>query len=100
VPHAFELSADAPYRSIRGGPRHQAVITLTPALCGESEDILEYVQVSQPVAKELTKDPKEGLVDGWGQMFRVDWIRTKRLSFIRTKHLRNPWNSGRESGHP
>jgi YT521-B-like domain len=93
---AFELSADAPYRSIRDGPDHQAGHPTNPALSGESDDILEYVRDSQPVAEELTKDPKEGLADGWGRPFRVDWIRTKHLSFIRTKHLRNPWNNGRE----
>ena len=93
---AFELSADAPYRSIRDGPDHQAGHPTNPALSGKSDDNLEYVRDSQPVAEELTKDPKEGLADGWGRPFRVDWIRTKRLSFIRTKHIRNPWNSGRE----
>lgn len=28
--------------------------------------------------------------------FNIEWIRTERLSFARTKHLRNPWNNGRE----
>jgi hypothetical protein len=95
-PTGAEPSADAPYRSIRDGPDHQAGHPTKPALSGKSDDILEYVRDSQPVAEELTKDPKEGLADGWGRSFRVDWIRTKRLSFIRTKHLRNPWNGGRE----
>ena len=32
----------------------------------------------------------------WGQPFRVEWIRTNALPFFRTRHLRNPWNHGRE----
>ncbi|KAI0064131.1 hypothetical protein BV25DRAFT_1823679 [Artomyces pyxidatus] len=34
--------------------------------------------------------------EAWGQPFRVEWIRTERLPFYRTRHLRNPWNHGRE----
>ena len=94
----FELSADAPYRAIRDGPDHQAAHPTNPAPSVEKEDILEHVRDSalQIVAEELTKNPEEGLVDGWGRPFRVDWIRTEHLSFFRTKHLRNPWNHGRE----
>ncbi|KAF9815959.1 hypothetical protein IEO21_04286 [Rhodonia placenta] len=33
---------------------------------------------------------------GWGEPFRVQWIRTERLPFYRTRHLRNPWNHDRE----
>ena len=29
----------------------------------------------------------------WGTPFKVQWIRTDPLSFHRTKHLKNPWNS-------
>jgi hypothetical protein len=32
----------------------------------------------------------------WGESFRIEWIRTTRLPFHRTKHLRNPWNHDRE----
>ena len=32
----------------------------------------------------------------WGQPFRIEWIRTNALPFFRTRHLRNPWNHGRE----
>lgn len=31
-----------------------------------------------------------------GREFKIEWIRTERLPFTRTKHLRNPWNHGRE----
>ncbi|KDQ62751.1 hypothetical protein JAAARDRAFT_54644 [Jaapia argillacea MUCL 33604] len=34
--------------------------------------------------------------EGWGESFRVDWIRSTRLPFWRTRHLRNPWNHDRE----
>ncbi|KAI0766449.1 YT521-B-like domain-containing protein [Trametes elegans] len=32
----------------------------------------------------------------WGEPFKVEWVRTVRLPFTRTRHLRNPWNHDRE----
>ena len=89
---SFELNADAPYRAIKDGSDHP-----NPVTSGEGEGS-QHAQDSalQTVAEELTKDPKEGLVNKWGRPFRVNWIRTERLSFLRTKNLRNPWNHGRE----
>ena len=94
----FELSADAPYRAIRDGAVHQAAHPTNPAPSGEREDILEHVRdpALQTVAKELTKNSEEGLAAGLGRPFRVEWIRIEHVSFFRTKHLRNPWNHGRE----
>ena len=87
---SFELNADAPYLAIRDGSDHP-----NPVSSGEGEDI-QHAQDSQTVAEELTKDPKEGSANKWGRPFRVNWIRTERLSFLRTKTLRNPWNHSRE----
>lgn len=47
------------------------------------------------------EDPAEGGADKdegpvWGDSFQVEWIRTARLPFYRTRHLRNPWNHDRE----
>jgi len=38
----------------------------------------------------------EGSGSARGLPFRIEWIRTNALTFLRTKHLRNPWNNGRE----
>jgi hypothetical protein len=32
----------------------------------------------------------------WGESFEVEWISTTRLSFYRTRGLRNPWNENKE----
>ncbi|RHZ84746.1 hypothetical protein Glove_77g26 [Diversispora epigaea] len=32
----------------------------------------------------------------WGTTFKVEWIKVQKLPFIRTRHLRNPWNANRE----
>jgi len=32
----------------------------------------------------------------WGEPFKLQWIKTERLPFYRTRHLRNPWNHNRE----
>ena len=93
----FEFSADAPYTATPDQSLHRAAI---PACSSESDDILEYARdaASQVDGEELTKNPKEDLEKLWGRRrpFRVDWIRVKHLSFFHTKHLRNPWNNGRE----
>jgi hypothetical protein len=34
--------------------------------------------------------------DMWGSSFKIEWLRTERLPFWRTRHLRNPWNQDRE----
>lgn len=31
-----------------------------------------------------------------GRPFKVQWIKTDRLPFVRTRHLRNPWNHDRQ----
>ncbi len=38
----------------------------------------------------------EGTGSAWGRPFRIEWIRTNALTFLRTSHLRNPWNHGRQ----
>ncbi|CCM03681.1 uncharacterized protein FIBRA_05825 [Fibroporia radiculosa] len=40
------------------------------------------------------EEAREG--PSWGEPFQVQWIRTERLPFFRTRHLRNPWNHDRE----
>ena len=99
----FELHADGPYRALRDQNQSipQAVHPTISSPSGESEDTVEHSgdAALQIVAEELTGDidaPKEGLMEAWGRPFRVEWISTNRLSFSRTKHLRNPWNHGRE----
>lgn len=32
----------------------------------------------------------------WGKPFKVEWLCTSRLSFHRTRALKNPWNTNRE----
>ena len=32
----------------------------------------------------------------WDLSFRIEWIRTDSLPFVCTRHIRNPWNHGRE----
>lgn len=34
--------------------------------------------------------------DSWGGPFKIQWVKTERLPFVRVKHLRNPWNYDRE----
>jgi len=58
----------------------------------------------KPAAVKLQPKSIDGLLsssyaeskDVWGTPFPIEWLRTDRLSFIRTRHLRNPWNHDRE----
>lgn len=90
----FELCADGPYRALRDQSIPHAAHPSIPSPRGESEDTLEHSGdvALQTVAEEIS----EGSAEAWGRPFRVDWIRTDHVPFSRTKHLRNPWNHGRE----
>ncbi|CAI2169341.1 4000_t:CDS:10 [Funneliformis geosporum] len=52
--------------------------------------------------KKSQEEENEDLEDdaipsrNWGTTFRVEWIKVQKLPFIRTRHLRNPWNANRE----
>lgn len=48
---------------------------------------------AEPAADETLANQDPEL---WGEPFKIEWIRTERLPFFRTRHLRNPWNHGRE----
>lgn len=45
---------------------------------------------------EPVKRESGGKHEGWGREFKIEWLRTERLPFHRTRHLRNPWNHERE----
>ncbi|KAI0039786.1 hypothetical protein FA95DRAFT_1503717 [Auriscalpium vulgare] len=49
-----------------------------------------------PIADAVPPSTEHGEEEVWGQPFRIQWVRTERLPFYRTRHLRNPWNHGRE----
>ena len=98
---SLELNPDGPYHARRDQGNSQAAHPTIPTPSSESEDTLKHARDAalQTVAEEPTKDldaPKEGSAEARGRPFRVDWICTEPLSFSRTKHLRNPWNHGRE----
>ena len=57
-----------------------------------SNPVTEGDSLATPSAAERAQD--EGPT--WGESFRVEWLRTERLPFTRTRHLRNPWNHDRE----
>lgn len=94
----FELDPRGPLWHMR---EHSAPPQSAP------EEALRWGSVPQEalgtVVEEGTdnQDQEEtGLTDkegpSWGETFKVQWIRTDRLPFYRTRHLRNPWNHDRE----
>ena len=89
--------------------------SLTNPLTGgtrESSSSLDAVSVSVLMGHEAELDdgpnpPPDGSFEGhdarddgtgsaWDLSFRIEWIRTDSLPFVCTRHIRNPWNHGRE----
>ncbi|GBE85202.1 hypothetical protein SCP_0703880 [Sparassis crispa] len=94
----FELDSSAPYRAMRG---HAASAVTDPSSSGSSSSSM----LDSP-PPELGLDPsprplgsvreEESEGPAWGESFKVEWLRTERLPFYRTRQLRNPWNHDRE----
>ncbi|QRV86453.1 YTH domain family protein [Ceratobasidium sp. AG-Ba] len=117
---SFELDGDAPYRALREtsefGPSKQqesrtdedGVVHKDTALTTDELERARNLsgdQPPRPIRESLTPAeanssmppvPGEEKVEGWGKPFKIKWIRTERLPFHRTRHLRNPWNNDRE----
>jgi hypothetical protein len=99
---SLELNPDAPYRAMRhtadqdiheGAHPSDSVSPVDREVLEHGHDVVLSTVTEEPAKLSVaTKDASEV----WGRPFRVDWIRTTHLPFIRTRHLRNPWNNGRE----
>ncbi|KAI9568487.1 YT521-B-like domain-containing protein [Boletus coccyginus] len=59
----------------------------------EEDQPASMVVLSAGVHRHLEGREQEA---GWGKTFKIEWLCTKRVQFHRTRHLRNPWNHGRE----
>ncbi|TBU44272.1 YT521-B-like domain-containing protein [Dichomitus squalens] len=109
-PGGVELDRMAPIRAIRN-PRErvaEAVRTLeeSPLHTVAEEDERPHLEEDPGKGKAVDRTPSGAAPtasareqeDGpaWGESFKVEWIRTERLPFTRTRHLRNPWNHDRE----
>ena len=107
-PEGIQLNPDAPLRAIRNPSVAQQILRgddSAAARHGKGKDV-EHFAEDDPGATSVTgpdhfipfsateRGPDEG--PSWGESFRVEWIKTERLPFTRTRHLRNPWNHERE----
>ncbi|KAI0700364.1 YT521-B-like domain-containing protein [Cerioporus squamosus] len=66
---------------------------------GKGKAVSRFEQDHTPGERSQDDGPAQrGQEEGpvWGESFKVEWIRTERLPFTRTRHLRNPWNHDRE----
>ena len=119
----FHLDRTAPIRALKhppasastGAGRQVGSVMVTieeqRGQSGTPESMLDPTKKGTPLvanqADELVDEPSPGQVEDttdkrvedaqtWGEPFRLQWIKTERLPFFRTKHLRNPWNHDRE----
>jgi hypothetical protein len=100
----LELDTTAPLRAMRDHTDSEALVALESlreeASSRQSVQSLsvppsrpEPVPLQPPTGGQAATETGENI---WGQSFKVEWIKTERLPFYRTRHLRNPWNHGRE----
>lgn len=100
-----ELSSDAlshvlenpPARGTRESAEHDVISAPIPVGHEVSEpDFDDRPNPASEVPFEGRDMRDDGTGPAWDRPFRIEWIRTDALPFFRTRHLRNPWNHGRE----
>ncbi|CAE6509388.1 unnamed protein product [Rhizoctonia solani] len=106
----FELDQSAPYRAARApgsfGPSREegsrtdidGVVHRDTALTTEELERARGLSEDpslHPIRETLNADG-EDKIESWGKPFKIQWVKTEKLPFHRTRHLRNPWNSDRE----
>ena len=94
-PEGIELDRMAPIRAIRD-PTERITEAVRAVTDGSLQPVAE--EEEPPHATAEASKGKAAQDDGpvWGESFKVEWVRTERLPFTRTRHLRNPWNHDRE----
>lgn len=118
----FHLDGNAPIRALRHPPASASagagqtgnIMGTIEEHRGQSEtpdSMLFAAEGGTPPATDYADDPERAPSPGqpegktekqgeepstWGETFRLQWIKTERLPFYRTRHLRNPWNHDRE----
>ena len=122
--HEFHLDSNAPVRALRHPPASASAgaggqfgsslmgtIEEQRGQSGSPDPPLDTTRKAEPPEVHGEDDPERasspGQVEGandkraeesptWGEPFKLQWIKTERLPFYRTRHLRNPWNHDRE----
>ncbi|KAA1469695.1 hypothetical protein DENSPDRAFT_774091 [Dentipellis sp. KUC8613] len=105
-PRGFELDGRAPLQALKNKSEDVLGHTPTSDARKERSEPLPDISALRPVqevaenwqtAADGAAEPQQQQDDPlWGEAFPVQWIRTTRLPFNRTRHFRNPWNHGRE----
>ncbi|PIL22420.1 hypothetical protein GSI_15108 [Ganoderma sinense ZZ0214-1] len=98
-PEGIELDRMAPIRAIRD-PNERVTEAVKAVTDGSLHPVAEEDEPPHDRAADAGKGKEAGTAqdDGpvWGESFKVEWVRTERLPFTRTRHIRNPWNHDRE----
>jgi len=75
----FRLDPEGPIKAVRDQTSSQPL-----------DDVATDLRAALEGAERAEGD------ESWGTAFKVEWLRTERLSFQRTRNFRNPWNHDRE----
>ncbi|KAG6854298.1 hypothetical protein C0991_008547 [Blastosporella zonata] len=89
----FKLDPSAPVRAIRAGsgPAETSIPTLEMVAEEDGGKGGEDGGHGTDVRKG-----DGGERDEWGESFKIEWLSTEKISFQKTRHIRNPWNHDRE----
>ncbi|KAI0631960.1 YT521-B-like domain-containing protein [Trametes polyzona] len=116
-PEEIHLDRTAPLRAVRNPQAPEAPRPREDGSLGTVAEVDERAHADEPSRGKGKGKEVEGEGEGagtgagegepaeapardegpvWGEPFKVEWVRTDRLPFTRTRHLRNPWNHDRE----
>lgn len=86
APDEFQLDPMAPVRarrSVRDDSPLEIVVEEAERCNGD------FPAVKDPIERREKRDD-------WGESFKIEWLSTEKISFQKTRNLRNPWNHNRE----
>ncbi|CAE7134128.1 unnamed protein product [Rhizoctonia solani] len=109
----FELDQNAPYRAARApgafddSSKEEASLVDGDGSAHQDTGLTDELEHARGLSEDPSSRPiretpaplspeAEDKVETWGKPFKIRWIKTEKLPFHRTRHLRNPWNSDRE----
>ncbi|KAG6877696.1 hypothetical protein C0993_005021 [Termitomyces sp. T159_Od127] len=92
VPDDFKLDPTAPVRAMRSkrGDSPLEVVVEEAEKTGDDATSAKDGSRGQGTIEKREKR------DDWGESFKLEWLSTEKISFQKTRHLRNPWNHNRE----
>lgn len=92
VSDEFELDPMAPVRARRSRGGDSPLEVVVEEADRSNDDVTSEKDAGQAQSSIRNREKR----DDWGESFKIQWLSTQKVSFQKTRHLRNPWNHNRE----